>query len=195
MSGGGGSAHGGSGGHDRMRRNRQDGRRRWAIAGIVVLLVIVCATVVWARHRGNADAEVGPYQLPAQSDRRYTLKNMTDMIADCNDPDNADGTKAQFQIVPEGAAGENEHPPRDIYLTVPANEARYPLQSEGFQCMAEELGMPDETQRALVGQSQPSTEEAAMPMSWNELGFRAWQSDDGTFRLHVIWYDPAALEE
>lgn len=184
-----------------MRRNRQDGRRRWAIAGIVVLLVIVCATVVWAWHRGNADAEVGPYQLPAQSDRRYTLKNMTDMIADCNDPDNADGTKAQFQIEPEGAANAasaangQAHPPRDIYLTVPANEARHPLQSEGFQCMAEELSMPEEMQRALVGQSQPSTEAAAMPMSWNELGFRAWQSNDGTFRLHIIWYDPAALEE
>ncbi|KAA8815499.1 hypothetical protein EMB92_10010 [Bifidobacterium callitrichos] len=190
------------GGHDRMRGNRWGGRRPWAVAGVVVLLVIVCATVVWAWHRGNADAEIGPYQLPAQSDRRYTLKDMTDMIAACNDPDNADGTKAEFQIVPAGvanatsAANGEEHPPRDINLIVPANEAKDPMRSEGFQCMAGKLGMPDETQRDLVKQSQSFTDEAgAMPMSWNELGFRGWQSDDGTFRLHIIWYDPAASEE
>ena len=193
-----GASHGGAHGDD-IRRSRRDGHRPWVIAGVVLLVVVICVTAVWAWRRINADAVLGAYELPAQSARRYTFEDMTDMVADCNDPDDSSESKAAFQIASEnsaGAASENEHPPKDIYLVVPADNGKDPMRFEGFRCMAETLGMPDETQRDLIAQSKPFTEEAgAMPMDWNDLGFQGWHPNDGTFHLRITWYDPAASEE
>ncbi|WP_219895924.1 hypothetical protein [Bifidobacterium callitrichos] len=196
--GGNGASHGGARGGG-IRGGWRNGHRPWAVAGVVLLVVVICVTVVWAWRRINADAVLGAYELPAQSARRYTFEDMTDMVADCNDPDDSSESKAAFQIAPEnsaGAASENEHPPKDIYLVVPAGDGKDPMRFEGFRCMAETLGMPDETQRDLIAQSKPFTEEAgAMPMDWNDLGFQGWHPNDGTFHLRITWYDPAALEE
>lgn len=182
------------------------GLRMAVVAAILVVLTMGIGAWLWAGRPHRSD--VGAYELPAQSDRRYTKGDIIAMVDDCNGrtPTAADETDAAGAIpfavedadAENGAddgADDNAHPPTTVTMTIPAAESAEPRKSPSFQCMAKTLFMPDATQRDLVRQAGTFDREAgAMPMTWNDLGFRGWKASDGTFHLRITWYDPAAQE-
>lgn len=223
-SGGPGGSRAGESGRESYHRKP---RRIRIVAALAVALAVVAGLGVWlwaGRTGGSASipypGEVGAYELPAQTDRRYTRADVIAMVDDCNEQATAAGVtgettadgaadagdaasaRAPFAVEDEDTDSDvdvpdtNAHPPTTITLTIPASESAEPLESQSFRCMAKALAMPERTQRDLVTQSKAFNEESGtMPMTWNELGFRGWKAADGTFRLRITWYDPAAREE
>ncbi|MBT1173265.1 hypothetical protein JS528_07860 [Bifidobacterium sp. MA2] len=259
-SGGAMNAHGGPDGRpgpDGSGGGKSSGRRmgwriRFGVIPAVAVAVLIALGVgigvwLWSGRAGYTD-ELGAYELPAQSGRRYARDDIIAMVDDCNErAAGANGTvgtdasttdAAPFAVedagtsganddetstssettgmkrvrasdmrqastpsgtvgpVGTGAADDNTYPPTTVTLTIPATASAEPLDSQPFRCMAKTLGMPRKTQRDLVAQSEAfDSGEGAMPMTWNDLGFRGWKAPDGTFRLRITWYDPAAQEE
>lgn len=195
------------------------GRRGLWMAVVVAVLVVLGTGIgawLWAGRPDRSDLSV--YELPAQSDRRYTRDDIIAMVDDCNerisatggatasdgagDPDatatagTGDVAAPPFTVEDTDAtADDNAHPPTTVTMTIPAAESAEPLRSQPFRCMAKALSMPQKTRRDLAKQAEAfDSGEGAMPMAWNDLGFRGWKSSDGTFHLRITWYDPAAGE-
>lgn len=183
---------------DGIRACRRQRARHAPAAAIVAALLLAAGACASQTPTGTNGDAVGARDLAGQSSQRFTRDDIVAMADACNE---RLAPARPFSVEDRQPEPAGEHPPLTVAVVIAPAAADAGDGAESvetapeFVCMADALGMGDDTRTDLAASIRRQDSDAAEPLQWNDLGFRGWHETDGSAHLTVTWYDPAATNQ